>query len=278
VRDLGAAAELYRRLGFQVGVRNRHPAEWGTENHIVQLAGVYVELLGLGDMSQTLPHRPRSFSFGAFNRDFLERAEGLSMMVLEGQGAADAEAFGAAGIGDFHPFEMAREGKRADGTTVRVAYSLAFARDPKSQDIGTFTIRHHFPENFWHPAFQVHANTASSVAGVVMVAENPSDHHIFLSAFTGQRELLATSAGIRLQTPRGEIQVMNPAAFRDHFGSEPPDCSRGARLAALRFAVGDLEIARNVMRSGGIASTENMGRLIVGPAIGMGATLVFEAA
>jgi catechol 2,3-dioxygenase-like lactoylglutathione lyase family enzyme len=35
VRDLDAAAELYRRLGFTVGARNRHA--WGTHNHLVQL-------------------------------------------------------------------------------------------------------------------------------------------------------------------------------------------------------------------------------------------------
>ncbi|WP_146038764.1 VOC family protein, partial [Paracoccus sp. SY] len=34
VRDLDGAADLYARLGFQVGPRNRHP--WGTENRIIQ--------------------------------------------------------------------------------------------------------------------------------------------------------------------------------------------------------------------------------------------------
>ena len=35
VRDLDAAAAFYRRLGFTVSARNRHP--WGTHNHIIQL-------------------------------------------------------------------------------------------------------------------------------------------------------------------------------------------------------------------------------------------------
>lgn len=174
VRDLDAAADFYRRLGFQVGSRNRHPAVWGTQNHIVQLPGTYIELLGLGDTSQTVPHGSRSFSFGAFNRDFLARAQGLSMLVLEGQGAADAATFRAAGIGDFEPFEMAREARRADGTTVRVAFTLCFARDAAAPDIGAFTIRHHTPEYFWNPAFQVHANMAAAVAGVVLVADIPA--------------------------------------------------------------------------------------------------------
>ena len=49
VRDLDAAAGLYRRLGFQVGSRNRHPRAWGTQNHIVQLPGTFIELLTVAD-------------------------------------------------------------------------------------------------------------------------------------------------------------------------------------------------------------------------------------
>src|SRR3984893_9744211 len=47
VRDLEAAAELYRRLGFSVGARNQH--SWGTHNHLVQLPGFFVELLTVAE-------------------------------------------------------------------------------------------------------------------------------------------------------------------------------------------------------------------------------------
>ena len=67
-----------------------------------------------------------------------------------------------------------REGKRPDGSTVKVGFSLAFARDGKAPQIGFATCQQHFPENFWNPAFQQHPNTASGIAGVVLVAENPS--------------------------------------------------------------------------------------------------------
>jgi catechol 2,3-dioxygenase-like lactoylglutathione lyase family enzyme len=276
VHDLDAAAEFYRRLGFQVGARNRHSRTWGTQNHIVQLAGTFIELLTVEDTTQIAPHAPRFFSFGAFNRDFLARGQGLSMLVLEGRGAPDADEFRAAGIGDFELYEFEREGKRPDGTPIKVAFALAFASDPRAPDAGFFTCRHRHPENFWNPAFQVHDNTATAVAGVVLVAENPSDHHIFISAFAGERELLATSTGIRVKTPRGEIQIMDPAAFRDHFGIEPPSTVRGARLAALRFAVRDIDTAAAVLRAAGIAASARMERLIVGPDAAMGATLVFE--
>jgi hypothetical protein len=276
VRDLDAAAELYRRLGFQVGSRNRHPRAWGTENHVVQLPGTFIELLSVADTTDIAPHAPRRFSFGAFNRDFLARQQGLAMLVLEGRGAADAAEFRAAGIGDFELYEFEREGRRPDGRAIKVAFALAFASDPRAPETGFFTCLHRHPESFWNPAFQNHSNTAAAVAGVVLVAGNPSDHHIFLEAFTGQRDLLATSAGLSIKTPRGEIQVMQPDAFRDRFGVEPPATARGARLAALRFAVRDLDYAAHGLRTGAIPSSNRMGRVVVGPEIAMGATLVFE--
>ena len=275
VHDLDAAAALYAGLGFQVGARNLHPRAWGTQNRLVQLPGTFVELLSLADPTGIAPHADHYFSFGAFNRDFLARREGLSMLVLEGQGAADAQAFRAAGIGDFELCEFEREGKRPDGETIKVAFALAYARDLAAPETGFFTCQHRNPENLWNPAFQVHANTAAKVAGVVLVADNPTDHHIFLSAFSAVRDLQATSTGITIETPRGEIQVMAPAAFRLHYAVEPPDVTRGMRLAALRFAVRDMAAARSAL---GASAAERMDKLIVGPQPAYGATLVFETA
>jgi hypothetical protein len=276
VGDLDAAAELYRRLGFLVGARNRHPPEWGTQNHIVQLPGVFIELLTVADATAIAPHAPRSFSFGAFNRDFLAGGEGLSMLALAGHGAPDAAAFRTAGIGDFAPYEFARQGKRPDGTPIEVAFALAFAVDPQAPDIGFFTCQHRYPEHFWDPAFQAHANTAIGLAAVVLVAENPTDHHIFLSAFAGERAIQATSTGITVPTPRGDIQVMHPAAFRIHFGVDPPAVARGARMAGLRIAVRNFGAAVAALKAGGIAAQVRMGRIVVGADVAMGATVVFE--
>jgi catechol 2,3-dioxygenase-like lactoylglutathione lyase family enzyme len=276
VRDLDAAAEFYRRAGFIVSARNRHPPVWGTQNHLVQLPGCYIELLSLGDMSATAPHGPRYFSFGAFARDFLAKGQGLAMLALQGRGAADAAEFRDGDLGDFDLFEFAREGKRPDGTPVKLAFSLAFARDPKSPEAAFFTCLHHHPENFWNPDFQAHPNGASALAGVVLVADNPSDHHIFLSGFTGERDLQATSTSIAIKTPCEEIQVMTPSSFRDHFGTAPPAAQTGARLAAVRFAVRDLDAARALFNRDNLPVHERTGRLIVGPDTALGATLAFE--
>jgi len=274
VHDLDAAAELYRRLGFKVGARNRHP--WGTHNHLVQLPGFFIELLTVAE-PEKLGADGFSILFGRFNQSFLSRHQGLSILLLEsGDAAADAAAFKSAGIAASDAMKFEREGSRPDGSMVKVGFSLAFARDAEAPEIGFATCQQHFPQNFWNPTFQQHPNTASSVAGVVLVAENPTDHHIFLSAFTGVRDLHATSSGVTATTPRGDIKVMDPVAFRSHFGTEPPDISEGARLAAVQFRVREQAALVAALQAGGIEFALQMGQLIVPPDIAMGATILFE--
>ncbi len=276
VRDLDGAASLYRRLGFLVGARNRHPPSWGTQNHIIQLPGTYIELLAVTDPGGIAPHAPRKFSFGAFNRDFLTRGQGLSMLALEGRGAADADEFRASGIGDFEVFEFAREGKRPDGTSVRLAFELAFASDRGAPDVGFFTSFQHYPESFWNPAFQIHANTANGVAGVVLVAQDPGRLASFFRAFTGVNASQATPAGFTIKTSRGDVEVVTPAAFVQRFGVSAPDISRGARLAALRFSVADASLLTSVPGEAGIAGLYAGNITVIGQDDAMGAVLVFE--
>jgi catechol 2,3-dioxygenase-like lactoylglutathione lyase family enzyme len=274
VRDLDAAADLYRRLGFTVGARNRH--SWGTHNRIVQLPGFFIALVTVAEPKK-LGTDAFSALFGTFNRIFLQRQEGLSFVMLESAAAAaDAAAFRAAGIGVTEATGYEREGARPDGTPVKIAFSNAFARDAKAPDIGFAASQQPYPENFWHPEFQRHPNTADGVAGVVLVAENPSDHHIFLSAFTGERELQATSSGITAPTARGDIRVMDPTSFRDRFGIPAPDVSSGARLAAVRFTARDRGALIKALKAGDIAHASHLNAVVVAAESAMGATLVFE--
>jgi catechol 2,3-dioxygenase-like lactoylglutathione lyase family enzyme len=275
VRDLDAAAEFYRRAGFTVGARNRHP--WGTHNRIVQFPGCFIELITIGEPELIPPPAAGSFSFGGFTRDFLAQTEGLSMLVLEGKGAAaDVAAFRKAGIGLFDQFDFEREARRPDGSTVKVGFSLAFATDAAAPGIGYFTCQQHYPENFWNPAFQNHPNGVTGIAGITMVAENPADHAAFFRAFTGEGEVKSNSSGVTITTPRGAIQVMDATAYRQHFAIEPPDLTRGARLAAIRFAGRDNAALMSALGQGGIAPSGHMGNLVIASDIAHGAALIFE--
>ena len=261
VRDLDAAAALYRGLGFTVGARNRHP--WGTHNHIVQFPGFFIELLTLAEPDK-LGEDGFSRLFGAYNRDFLKTDQGLSLLILESRdAAADAKDFRAAGIAGSEVMRFEREGKRPDGSPVKLGFSLAFARDAEAPDAGFATCQNLHPENFWNPAFQQHSNSVSGIAGVTLVAENPADHHIFLSAFTDVRDLRASSSGVTASTPRGDLTIMDPTAFRQHFGTEPPDVSKGARFGALQFHLRDRSLMAESLTAGAIAHSTHMGAIIV---------------
>jgi Glyoxalase-like domain len=277
VRDLDAAAQFYSSTGFTVGVRNRHP--WGTHNRIVQLRNCYIEILEVAEPEKIAPHGAHAFSFGAFNRDFLASQEGFSMLILNSSSAVDdARSFEAAGIGGPKAFDFTRDGAKPDGTPVKLAFSLAFARDPASPNVRFAVCQHHFPENFWDPAFQAHANGARTVPGAALVADNPADHHIFLKAFTGVSDLHSSSIGIKARTGNGDVDIMERIAFRDQFGISLDVKGEGMTLNAMRFAVPDIAEVEALHRQSGIASQRHVGRLVVPPHVAHGATLIFEAA
>lgn len=275
VRDLDAAADLYRRLGFTVGARNRHP--WGTHNHIVQLPGFFIELLTLAEPGK-LGDDGFSNLFGAYTRDFVARHEGLALLILESQDArADEAAFRAAGVPASDVMRFEREGKRPDGSPVKVAFSIAFAEDKLAPDIHFATCQQHYPENFWNPAFQTHANGVTGIAGVVVVAEAPAQHRAFLEIFAGA-PARQDENGFSVATPRGVIEVATPDAFTRRFGVKAPDLSRGARLAALRFRTTDADLIQAGPDFMGIAGLYAGNPAVIGAEDALGAVLVFEPA
>ena len=125
VRDLDRIAARYEALGFTLTPRAQHA--WGTANRLVQFRGRnFIELLEI-DRPELIPDPdPPQFGFGAFNRDFLARREGFSMLVLQGTDSrADVARFEAAGLDSYAPFDFERQATLPDGAVVRVAFSIA---------------------------------------------------------------------------------------------------------------------------------------------------------
>ncbi|QEL21750.1 VOC family protein [Bosea sp. F3-2] len=274
VRDLDAAGRFYDKLGFRVGARNRHP--WGTENRIVQFPGSFLELVTIGDESAIPPHGERRFSFGAFVRDALAaQGEGLSMLVLESTNAkADAAAFQAAGIGDFEPFFFERQGKRPDGTPVRVAFELAFAADSRAPECGFFVCQQLEPQNFWNPEFQQHPNGATALASAVMLADEPAVHRAFLTTFSGGAEVLEGNEDYVLALPRGRIDVLDPEAAQGAYQVEPD--TTPARFLGFCATVPNLDKVAERLTAADIPFVQNEERLFVQAEDAMGCMIAFE--
>lgn len=260
VHDLDQAAAHYETLGFTVTPKARHP--WGTENRLVQLQGAFLELLTVPAGVELAAPGQGVFSFGAFNRDFLARGEGASMLVLDSVDPdADRAVFAAAGLSLFEPFGFERTATAPDGSARKVGFDLTFTADPDAPDIGFFTCRNRYPENFWKPEYQRHANGALDLADVILVARDPADHHVFLEAFTGVRELRSTSLGIECRTARGLITILSPVAFEGLYGLSVGGASTLPCIAAVRLTGPSIR-TRKV-----IAAADNFGLgLVLDPA------------
>lgn len=208
VRDLEKASDFYHRLGFQVGARNLHP--WGTENRLIQFGSSFIELITVGDNSHLIPpHNTRQFSFGAFVRDYLHEREGLAMLVLSSNNAQhDAQLFAASGIGNFEVFSFERNGVKPDGTTTRVAFSLAFVHDCHAPLAGFFVCQQHFPENFWDSRFQYHPNRARNITAVTLHTPEPEKHVAFFAAFAGVEPQPHPSGGYVFAIDGSRIEVL----------------------------------------------------------------------
>jgi catechol 2,3-dioxygenase-like lactoylglutathione lyase family enzyme len=274
-RDLRAQAELYRRLGFQVGARNRHP--WGTENHIVQFDGAFLELIGLGEGFAAPASEPGVFSFAGFVASFLARREGLAMLALRSRDAeADRRRFKAEGLGDFSRFDFARKARRPDGGKVDVAFSLAFAESPALPEAGFFVCQQRFPENFWRRAAQVHPNGARGIAGLAVAHDDPRKAAEFLRRFVGAGAVRRDGEGFVVETDGALIECRPRAALAERYGAAAIDAA-GPPFALARIAVADLAATRALLEAGGADFRQRGGALIVGAGEAMGAALAFEA-
>lgn len=238
VRDLDAARGFYEGLGFLTTPVARHP--WGTQNSLVQFDGAFLELLTVADPMLIEEPDAGRFSFGAFNRDALARREGMTMLVLDSADeAADRADFLARGLPVFEPFRFERIARRPDGGERTVAFSLTFTASQAMADIGFFTCRQHFPENFWTPAYQAHPNGISGIEAVVIAAEDPAAAAPFLAAFVGTDTMRTVEGGVSVQTARGRIDVLSAAAIARRWGEGLAAADTNApRLAALVFAGG----------------------------------------
>ena len=243
--DLEAMRSHYSDLGFTVTPRGQHP--FGTGNSLIQLDGSYLELLAVTAAADVPEHRPGHFSFAAFNRDYLKRHDGFSMLVLDTADArADIETWRAAGLQTYALFDFSRNAKLADGRDITVSFSLAFVSHPAAPWLGLFACQHHTPEYFAQPRYLQHANGATRVQDVWIVGDTAPDLAGFMQTVTGAKlasedpALTNDAAVTTLPTRIGSIVLARAAAFESAFGVAAPHPNDGPHLAALTLACQDL--------------------------------------
>jgi hypothetical protein len=252
VKDLDGCAKFYRDLGFTTTPRAQHP--WGTDNCLIQLSGSFIELLTISRPSLIPKNLPRAFSFGAFNQEFLERRQGMSMLVFESNDAeADREEFIERGLPPYDKFYFERKAKLPDGSQVPVAFSLAFATDPRMPEAAFFCCQQHAQQYFWKAEYQFHANGAEKILEVIMVANEPEAFAGFFSKLQEPNCVVKQDMDLIIQTPRGNIRVLTPAEAQDRYEIRTlDDFPETPYFLGFAIQVGDIEMLGDYLNNNGI--------------------------
>lgn len=241
-RDLDGLAARYEALGFTLTPRASHEDRMGTANRLAQFEGRnFIELLEVDRPDTQAAHdmnaNPPVYAFGWAARRFLDHREGMSALVAtSGDARDDIVDWKAAGLTTYAPFDFGRKATLPDGTETEVGFSLAFASTPRAPDLTFFACQNRFPENFWKPAFQSHANGARAIATIHMVAERPAGLSGFLTGYLGGAAREEDDVLVVTGANGCEVQVRTPAGTSEIDPTAPVDLTHGALFAGIDLA------------------------------------------
>jgi len=162
VRDLDASARQWQSLGFTVSPRGTHSAILGSGNYTIMFGEDYVELLGI--LAETEHNKP--------TRDFLREREGIERAAFTtddaAAGAAELKSRGLEPLGPVHfgrPVDLPNGGK---GEAKFNVFRWPLDENPGSLRI--FACQHLTRDTVWIPELQSHANGASRIIRVEVLA------------------------------------------------------------------------------------------------------------
>lgn len=257
---------LYAELGFTLCPAGQHP--FGTGNTVIQLHGTYLELLSVTRPQDIVEHAAGSFSFSAFNRDYLKRHEGFSMLVLDTPDAErDIREWQAAGLRTYAPFKFSRQAKLSDGSDVTVGFSLAFTSNETAPWLGLFACQHFRPDYYAQPRYQFHANGAHHLQDVWISGPGALELAPYLKIVAGTLAVPRSKTRIDLPTTFGTIILAEPETFEDAFGVAPPHPEDGPHLCGFTIACDNLDrvphsMTREIGKRRVVTATEAHGTAI----------------
>lgn len=264
VPDLATARARYEALGFTVAPQGTHP--FGTINACIYFADdTFLEPLAIGDAALISEAIDGGNVFvgrdGVYRRTVGDN--GFSALVFKTDDArGDHNGFVDSDISAGPILDFSRAFVDAAGKSGKVSFRLAFAAEPDSDAAYFFTCqRIDAVASAGRAALETHRNGAKGIAGVTMSAADPQTDEAFLSALCHAPVEHANGA---IMTRLGNALL----------AVEPGDGP--LRLAAIHFAVADVDATADALSAGNVAFERQAGRLTVRPAAGQGAIFTFE--
>ncbi len=276
IADLERARQFYGSIGFTLTPRAQHP--FGTCNSLVQLHGNFLELLGIADRHLIANVEPGRFSFAAYNKTFLEKREGLSMLVFATSDAeADAAEFKKNGLDAYEVFHFGRQATLPDGRKARVDFSLAFVTHRAMPEAAFFTCQQHAPQHFWRPEFQRHANGATRLVEVVMSAARPGEFKDFFERLM-QAPATASPAGLSIGEAGRRLTMLDHAGLAARFPEIPRrEAGEAPRFEAYAIEVANLQAAEAHLSSAGVVFRSTPRTLVLPPSATFGTAIELRA-
>lgn len=269
VKELDAAAETWKRLGFTLSPRGTHSAKMGSGNYTIMLDPDYIELLGI--LAETDHNAP--------TRAFLaRRGEGIERIAFTAiDSAAGAEEIRAHGYEPIGPIDFERPVPMPDGSLSAAKFRVfqwPVAEAPGGLRI--FACQHKTRETVWIPELMRHANAAKRLKQALIVTPEPDRDAAHLSRLIdreGQREADATVT-VASGGDRADFVFLT----RDQLAGRYPGVSldglpeRGG--AGLVIASHDLAATEKAL---GAAGARSGASFVVAPASATGTLLAFIA-
>lgn len=187
VRDLEAAKDAWRKLGFLVTPRGRHVG-WGTANYCMMFDQGYVELLGIVDPSRFTNNLDR----------FLAMREGLLGLAFASHDAERThDRLTERGLRPDRPKELKRL-LEMPGGDVELAFRLVMLPAAATPGIGAFCCQHLSQDLIRRPGWGTHPNGARLMKGVTVIADAPDTLAPAYRRLFGERAVRAFDGGIRV--------------------------------------------------------------------------------
>ena len=267
VRNLDAAAETYRRLGFTLSPRGFHSAHMGSANHTIMLQHDYFELLGI--ITPTEQNQRW--------RDEITRGEGLSAVALQTDDAdkacAEIRAMGIA-AGDVVAFS--RPVDLPGGGKTEAAFRVVNFPEDVLPGMHLFVCGQLTRDAVWIPELMTHPNGAQGLAALVMACTEPEAMAARWARIFGREAISSIPGGARVNAGKTDVELLAPPSLGTRYPGLPIDTGHD-RLVGLAIRVAALGKARAALSAGKVAWRESQGRTVVAPADACGTVLEFVA-
>lgn len=236
VRDLDASARQWQSLGFTVSPRGTHSPILGTGNYTIMFGEDYLELLGV--LTETEQNKP--------TRDYLKNREGLERAAFTtDDAAAGAEELKSRGLAALGPVHFGRPVELPNGGTGEARFNVfRWPLDESPGGLRIFACQHLTRDTVWIPELQTHANGASRIIRVEVLAADPKAAAEHLGRLIDEP---ARQRGDGWLVPSGgkraDFLFYDAAGFGGRYPAAVRDGAAPGGAAAVVLATSDIEAA-----------------------------------